>query len=307
VIQLTYPFQFSQLPKQVLAIGDFDGVHLGHQKVIGDALHIARNNHVPVGIMTFDPHPREILGQDKYEYLLTPLSQKIELIEQLGVDYLYIVHFTEQFATFSADFFIEQVLNNMNLHTVVIGFDFKFGHRGMGNVVFLQNYQNKHFAVHVVQPHLELEEKVSSTRIRGLLEKGYIEEIPQLLGRFYDLLGIVEHGDGRGRTIGFPTANLALDGSYILPKLGVYAVRVFVRNKKHLGIVNIGVRPTFRVEPTKTNIEVHLLDFNEDLYNEQMRIELMGFIRPEQKFNDVDSLVNQIHIDINQVKKRFAL
>ncbi len=307
VIYLNYPFNKIDYPRQILAIGDFDGVHLGHRKVIGQAVETARDLGIASAIMTFHPHPREVLGQQKYEYLLTPFSHKLHLLSELDVDFLYVVTFNETFAEVSAEQFIADILGQMNLHTVVIGFDFTFGHRGRGNADFLRTMPNTSFHVQVVDPHVFETEKVSSTRIRSLLATGDVTGIPALLGRYYDMTGVVQHGDGRGRKIGFPTANLELDGSYIFPKLGVYAVYAVVKNTMYPAIVNIGVRPTFLSEKTPANVEVHLLDFDQDLYGEIMTIRLVHFLRSEQKFAGIEELVQQIVLDIKQVRQLFHL
>jgi riboflavin kinase/FMN adenylyltransferase len=228
------------------------------------------------------------------------------LLAELDVDYLYVVSFDETFAKVTHEQFVLDILEQMNLHTVVVGFDFTFGHQGKGNAEFLRNFNSLSFSVAVVEPHLYSAEKVSSTRIRQLLAEGNVSSIPTLLGRHYNLIGAVRHGDGRGRNIGFPTANLELDGSYIFPKLGVYAVHATVNDKRYQAIVNIGVRPTFLAEPVIANVEVHLLDFDGDLYGETMSIELIQFIRAEQKFNGVDQLIEQIHCDIEVTRKLFS-
>lgn len=315
VISIRYPsdqtvesFDFSSIAaEQVLAIGDFDGVHLGHREVIGQAVQLAESLGVLSAIMTFDPHPREVLGQQKYEFLLTPFVHRKQLLAELNVDILYIVEFNVQFASLTAAQFIEEVLNRMKLRAVVIGFDFTFGHRGLGNAEYLKAYANQSFAVHITEPHLFDGQKVSSTRIRKHLADGSVTDIPPLLGRPYDLIGKVDYGDGRGRQLGFPTANLTLDGSYILPTLGVYAVHADVNGERHIGVVNIGVRPTFRVDPPTTNIEVHLLDFDGDLYGSTMKIELLHFLRAEKKFASVEQLVAQIREDISTTRRLLRL
>jgi riboflavin kinase/FMN adenylyltransferase len=305
VIHISHPFQNPFEEAKVMAIGDFDGVHLGHQKVIGDAHQIARQQGVATAMMTFHPHPREILGLQKYEYLLTPFSHRIRLLEALDVDYLYIISFNESFAKLSADEFIQDVLEKLNITTVVIGFDFKFGYRGQGTAQYLTELIDKSFQVHIIEPYLQDNLKVSSTRIRQHLEFGEVAHLPQLLGRYYDMIGTVESGDGRGRSIGFPTANLQLDGTYIFPKLGVYAVRVYVNHKKWHGVMNIGTRPTFYDDAAIANVEVHLLDFSGDLYGELMRVELVDFIRSETRFAAVDQLIQQIHLDIEHARAIF--
>jgi riboflavin kinase/FMN adenylyltransferase len=308
VVHLSYPFSLQLSTHTVLAIGDFDGVHLGHQKVIERAVSLAKNHQSQAAVMTFHPHPREILGLQKYESLLTPFAHKLDLLHDLEIDVLYVVEFNKTLAQVSAEQFFHEVLCQFQLKAVVIGFDFTYGHRGLVTASHLRELAEKNdaFQVEIIQPYILNGDKVSSTRIRNHLETGDVIEIPELMGRAYDMIGIVRHGDGRGRKLGFPTANLELDGCYIFPKLGVYAVRAIVDDHTYQAVVNIGVRPTFLDDPEHANVEVHLLDFNGDLYDRTLKIELIEYLREERKFNGVEQLVQQIKADIAKARTIFS-
>ncbi|MFD2613052.1 bifunctional riboflavin kinase/FAD synthetase [Paenibacillus gansuensis] len=305
IIHLGFPLDRALLPsdssRQVLAIGDFDGTHRGHQDVIRRALRIGREEQLPVAIMSFHPHPREILGLSQYGQYLTPLEEKLRLFEQMGVDTAYVVKFTPEFAKLAPETFISDMLIPMGLHTIVVGFDFNFGYRGAGSVSTLREFCLPDINVDMVPPYMAEGEKVSSTRIRNLLEKGNVSEAAELLGRPYSLYGEVVGGDQRGRTIGFPTANLKLHEPFIVPAKGVYAVRAYIGDKRFGGVMNIGVKPTF-TENTVPSLEVHLFDFDRSIYGETVRVDFLSFIRAERKFSSVQELIDQIGKDAQTAK-----
>ncbi len=309
VIHLSYPIDWASQPfpelQQVVAIGDFDGVHLGHRDVIGHALDIARLHQLPSAIMTFDPHPREVLGQAKYAHYLSPLPDRLEQFEALGVDYTYIVHFNLDFAKVSPEAFVNEVLKPMRIHTVVVGFDFTFGHRGSGTVETLRALCGDMLGVKVVRPYHLDGDKVSSTLIREQLHLGHLQAVRRLLGRHYRLTGTVVHGEKRGRLIGFPTANIEVARSYVIPRNGVYAVLMHLNTQVYRGVMNIGVKPTFEHEAIMRTLEVHLLDFDQDIYGAEVSIEIIDFIRKEEKFPSVEHLKSQIHADIVQAETLF--
>lgn len=303
IISLTYPFSGtlqSPADKQIIAIGDFDGVHCGHQEVLARAGKSAASEQIPLAIMTFDPHPRKVLGMDKYDQLLTPTSQKLEIFEKLGVKRTYLVTFNEHFMRLSPSQFVEEALIPLCPETVVVGFDFHFGFRAEGNPDRLCELSRGRFAVEVVRPY-QLEgrsSKVSSTSIREALSHGQVKEANLLLGRKYGLRGEVIHGDARGRTIGFPTANLRLTDAYLVPGNGVYAVYVLVEGETYRGVMNIGFRPTFDTGELRPSVEVHILDFSRDIYGQVIEVELVDFIRDERKFPGIDELIKQIQADV---------
>lgn len=304
---IAYPLSTEYLSgsKQVIAIGDFDGVHLGHQDVILTAKAQAEKYSCSMAIMTFDPHPREVLGQMKYSRYLAPLQKRLELFRQLAVDTVYIVRFDPKLAAVSPQDFVRHMLARLNIHTIVVGFDFTFGYKGQGTVETLREMCGSKLDVLVVKPFNLHGEKVSSTLIREHLHLGRLEQVKRLTGRDYFITGTVIHGDERGREIGFPTANVHLNEPYVLPRQGVYSVDVTVgqRQMKYRGVMNLGVRPTFyEEEDMEPTLEVHLLDFTENLYGKLIKIEFLQYLRPEEKFDSVEELIMQIRKDIDHAR-----
>jgi riboflavin kinase/FMN adenylyltransferase len=308
-IEITYPFDPANydLKPVSLAIGFFDGLHLGHQAVIQQAIQTAKEQHVPSAVMTFSPHPREVLGHTTFAGYLTPLPEKIRQLEQLGVDYMYVVHFDEQFAKVTKEQFISKMLVPMQVVAVTTGFNFTFGHRGLGTASDLLRLSKGLFAVTIVEPVIVEQSAVSSTRIRNALSVGEIGLATKLLGRAYRLQGEVVHGDKRGRQIGFLTANIAA-GRYYVPAKGVYVVRANVRGETMYGVMNVGVRPTFDSSQSQPKLEVHLLDqpTELDLYGETIAVEALHYLRNETKFSSVDALVAQIRKDEAQARAWLA-
>ena len=299
-IRLQYPHSYSKndIPNTVLALGFFDGVHLGHQQVINTAKEIANENGFQSAVMTFDPHPSAVLSRNKncVDYI-TPLNVKIDLIASLGIDILYIVEFTEEFANLLPQEFVDEYIIGLNVKHVVAGFDFSYGKLGKGTMETMPFHSRNQFTQTIINKLTTGDEKISSTRIRQTIKNGNISELPALLGRHYFVSGIVVDGDKRGRTIGFPTANIELSPDYLSPPLGVYAVKIMVRGKWYIGVCNIGVKPTFKAENTIPSIEVHIINFNENIYGEMVTIEWYSRIRSEKKFSGVTELIEQIGKD----------
>jgi riboflavin kinase / FMN adenylyltransferase len=293
--------------QQVVAIGEFDGVHAGHQEVIGRARLRAEALNVPLAIMTFHPHPREVLGQAKYAKALTPISEKLDILRSLGVHTTYVVEFNEAFSRLTPEQFVQHVLLPLKPETVVVGFDFAFGHRGSGNPDTLCELGHGRFAVEVVRPvHLD-GMKVGSTKIREYLNEGQLEQANVLLNRPYSLSGTVIQGEARGRQIGFPTANIQPSGNYVLPRNGVYAVRFWLDDKHpYDGVANIGHKPTFRADLDEPVLEVHLFDFQQSIYGREARVQFLTFLREERKFPDLESLIRQIRSDAEAARSRIA-
>ncbi len=286
------------LPPLAMALGYFDGVHLGHQQVILEAKRQAEKQGLRSAVMTFDPHPSVVLGKGaKHVKTITPLTEKISLMKELEIDYLFIVHFTTEFARLLPQEFIDQYVIGLNVKHVVAGFDFTYGSMGKGTMETLPFHSRELFTFSVVPKFTEDNEKVSSTRIRSLLKEGKMIELKALLGRFYTTSGIVVHGDKRGRTIGFPTANMDLDDEYMIPPTGVYAVKMQVNDACYHGVCNVGYKPTFNKETLKLSVEVHLFDFNKEIYGETAVIEWHRYLRKEQKFSGINELVAQIEKD----------
>lgn len=285
----------------VLALGNFDGLHLGHQAVLNKTVTMARANGTPAGVMTFEPHPRLFFKPDQDSFRLSPFRIKARLIEALGLDYLYVQNFDREFSQRSAESFVADVLGGgLGVSQIVVGYDYVFGHQRKGNVAMLQRLAPQYgFTVTSVgEMALPGGARYSSTNVRNLLKEGHPAQAAQLLGRYWEIEGRVEHGDKRGRTIGFPTANLPYR-DYLHPRKGVYAVRAGVDRGAdtvwHSGVANFGNRPTF--DKKDILLEVHLFDFAEDLYAKHLRVALVDFLRPEMKFDGLEALKAQIAAD----------
>ena len=300
VIHLKFPHQLEAAKGPFsMAIGFFDGVHLGHQQVIKHAIATASELNVKSAVMTFDPHPSIVLGGRKEQvFYITPLQQKLDTLEKLGVDTTFVVNFTSDFAKLSPESFVETFIKNMNVVHVTAGFDFSFGAFGKGNMDMMQSLSNGDYGVTVIDKCADATEKISSTRIRQALNDGDMELAHTLLGRAFEVPGIVVHGDKRGRTLGFPTANVQhMDGCFI-PTTGVYAVRILVQNVWYNGVCNVGYKPTFKDPNNKQlSIEVHIFDFNKNIYGEEVVVGWYKRIRSERKFNGIDELIAQIELD----------
>jgi len=287
-----------------IAIGHFDGVHKGHQQVISKAVSTAQANGLASAVMTFDPHPKAILGQgQQYVQCITPLSTKTSLFEQLGVDYVFIVKFDSNFSKITPDEFVTNILQTLHVANVVVGFDFRFGVGGSGNAEIMKQLCEPSVQVDVIEAYTIDEVKVSSTVIRECLESGDIKRANHLLGRYFEVEGTVVQGDQRGRTIGFPTANLRLHAPYITIRLGVYAIIAHLGNNKYYGVMNHGMKPTFYEKDIVPVMEAHLFDFSDDIYGEKMTIEVVQFLRSERKFDGIASLIEQLQLDADQAMK----
>jgi len=291
----------------VVALGNFDGLHLGHQQVIGAALDRAREKGVPTTVMTFEPHPRAYFTPNQDAFRLSPFRIKARLIEAMGVDCLYVQRFDAAFSSHTADDFVDEFLiKGLDVSHVVTGYDYVFGNKRGGNAAFLkQRAEAAGFGVTAVEEfRIDASAQVSSTAIREFLVEGECHKAAELLGRYWEVAGRVEHGDQRGRHLGFPTANLPM-GAYIHPRQGVYAVRAGIDRGPETvwydAVANFGRRPTF--DKTDVLFEVHLFDFNEDLYQRQLRVALVEFIRPEVKFDGLDSLKAQLAEDCDQARE----
>lgn len=285
----------------VLALGNFDGVHPGHQRVIGEARRIAGTLGAPASVMTFDPHPRRFFKPDDRKFELTPVASKIRQIEALGVEVLFLMHFDREFASIPAESFITDVLaGGVKARHVVVGYDYVFGKGRTGDTALLERVGRAHgLGVTVVAAVKSATGDIyASTTIRDHLREGRVAEAARLLGRPWEIEGAVLHGDERGRQIGFPTANVD-PGEYVTPAFGVYAIWAgIVQNGAtdwHKGVVNIGRRPTFAGQGI--TVEAHIFDYAGDLYDRTLRVALVDHIRPEMKFDGIESIRRQITAD----------
>lgn len=281
----------------VVTSGSFDGLHLGHQKIIHRINKIAKKNDGESVIFTFNPHPRHFIFPEKKFELLTSIDEKTEIFKGLGVDHLIIQPFNKDFANISSKAFINEYLETLiGTKHLVIGYDHKFGKNREGSFDYLNKHKSQYrFTIEEISKKDIDDTTISSTSIRSLLKEGNIRLVNTLLGRPYSITGTVVEGQKIGRTISFPTANLAVSKEKLIPKDGAYAVHVIFDNKCHKGMLNIGVRPT--VSGTNTSIEVNIFDFDKDLYNTSITIELIDKLRDEKKFNSINELKSQLEKD----------
>ncbi|MBO8137045.1 MAG: bifunctional riboflavin kinase/FAD synthetase [Desulfotomaculum sp.] len=284
----------------VVGLGNFDGVHVGHQKLTKKVVSEARKIAGTAVIFTFNPHPLSVLDPQNDPPKLLTQQSKEELMGRLGIDVVLSIPFDIEFAKITPKEFIEKVLyQEMAVREVVVGYNFSFGSRGEGNVETLRQYASRYnYTLHVIPPVTINKRVVSSTVIRKMIMDGDVETAGRFLGYAPFIKGIVVTGDKRGSTIGFPTANIDLDDKILTPANGVYSVHVDVGDDIYLGVANIGTKPTFNNNEVKRNLEVHLLDFNGDLYGQQITVKFLRRLRREQKFNSVNELVAQIQRDI---------
>lgn len=297
-IYLEYPInQELEQKDTVVALGYFDGVHLGHQTVIQTAKSIAEKNGWLTAVMTFHPHPAIVLGKADRIPAITPLFEKEKIIKELGVDILYVVTFNEAFSKLSPQQFVDEYLIDLSVKHVVAGFDYTYGRYGKGTMQTMPEHSRGKFEVTTIEKVEKNNVKISSTLIRSLISEGNVEVLPEYLGRFYEMTGHVVTGEQRGRTIGFPTANLSVSSEYVVPKTGVYAVKVKYKGKIYNGILNLGFKPTFHEQLSEPTIEVHIFDFDQNIYGEHLTIEWRKRLRDEKKFSSVDDLIKQIHED----------
>ncbi len=290
--------------KLVIGLGNFDGVHLGHQKLIGSLVDKAWSIGGTPAVFTFVPHPMVVLNPDKAPPMLLPLDVKRKMFAQLGIEVLIWIPFTRDFSRMSPQDFIIAVLHkHLAVHTVFVGYNYTFGHMGRGTPELLKEYgQSLGFAVEVIDPVTVDGQPVSSTLIRSLLSDGEIAKARKYLGYCPLLEGEVVCGEKRGNTLGFPTANLEIDSNLLVPANGVYSVKARVDNNVFMGVANIGVKPTFHGHASGRTVEVHLLDFSGNLYGKKMTVYFLRRLREERKFASVRELVEQIQRDINEVR-----
>lgn len=285
----------------MVTIGTFDGVHIGHQKVIARLKEFAQEHGGESVIFTFYPHPRLVTRPEESDLrLLSTLEEKKKLFAKSGIDHLIIFPFTKSFADLRYSEFVKQILiEKMKLHCLVVGYDHRFGKNREGSYEYLKECASQYgFKIEKLEALLIDEANVSSTRIRKDLQEGEIEKANRYLGYSYTLHGTVVEGERVGRKLGFPTANIeASDPHKLIPGYGVYAVEVMLDNKKYQGMLNIGTRPTFNKNADNRSIEVHIFDFEGDIYKKEITLIFIGKIREEQKFNGIEALTEQLKKD----------
>ena len=285
----------------VIAIGNFDGIHLGHQKVINEARKKARKNKLPLGIMTFEPVPVMFFNSKIKNHRINSLDQKKTQLKRFKLDFLIIIKFNKNFSSLTAEQFIKKIINNKTkCKFLYVSKNFKFGYKRQGSVKILKKYEKLYNYKSLITKTYKINKKIiSSSLIRKKIAAGKIKEINKLLNREWSINGKVIKGQKRGRKIGFPTCNIKLN-DYIVPRLGVYAVKVKGSKFNKKGIANIGYRPTFNGQ--NLLLETNIFGINKNLYNKEISISFKKFIRPEKKFKNLEHLKKQIKIDIKKAK-----
>jgi len=286
----------------VIAVGNFDGLHLGHQKVINEAKQKAKKYKLPFGVMTFEPVPVMFFSKKKNDHRINSLQQKKAQLKKFKLDFLIIIKFDKKFSSMTAEDFIEKVIyNKTKCKYLYVSKNFKFGFKRKGNLRTLKKFEKIFYYKNIItSPYKKNNKIISSTFIRKKIREGKIELVNKLLNRQWCVEGRVVKGKKRGRKIGFPTCNMRLD-SYVIPKLGVYAVKVNGNNFNKSGIANIGYRPTFNGQSLL--LETNIFGINKNLYNRVLGVSFKKFIRPEKKFKNLKHLKKQIILDIKQAKK----
>ena len=283
----------------IITIGTFDGVHLGHQEIFNVLINKSKNNRCRSFVITFEPHPRMVIQPNSDLKLLTTFDEKVKILEEMGIDNLLVIPFTKEFSQLtSEEFFRQYILDGIGIKKMVIGYDHHFGKGRDGDEQKIRELGAlNNFEVQKTEAVTIIETVVSSSKIRHALSEGEVKTAAQMLGRDYSFAGKVVVGDKRGRELGFPTANIQLENELKqIPKNGVYAVKVFLEERIFNGVMNIGLRPTFK--DTKIVLsEVHILNFNEDIYGKRISVEFIDRIRDEKKFGSKEELIKQIEID----------
>ncbi|ABO50471.1 FMN adenylyltransferase / riboflavin kinase [Desulforamulus reducens MI-1] len=288
-------------PNIIVALGNFDGIHLGHQRLIGEAVAVARRTNGTAAVLTFEPHPLMVLKPEMAPAMLLDQESKQRIMAELGVDILILLPFTQELAHLSPEEFLKEILvKEMNVRGIVVGYNYSFGYKGSGTSEDLRSYALEYgYSLSVIPPVKVGEQVVSSTLIRNKLAEGDVIAAKRYLGYYPFTEGIVVTGDRRGgNALGFPTANIDCPDGMMVPAKGVYSVHVELDGETYLGVANVGTKPTFHGNNPRTNIEVHLLDFCGDIYGKKIKVQYIRKLRDEKKFNSVHDLINQIQADV---------
>lgn len=303
-MQHIYGLQGANVDSVCLSIGSFDGVHLGHQKIIKKLTTGAKEAGVPAAVLTFYPHPSVVLRGPRNSFYITTPEEKAAFLGELGIDLVVTYPFTKQVAQLTAEEFVGQLHQHLGIKQLWVGYDFSLGRDREGNFQVLQQIgRTLGFNVHEVSALSLADQVVSSSRIRRLLEAGEVEQSAHLLGRTFKLRGEVVSGEERGRKLGFPTANLSIAKERVVPGAGVYACLADYNGKTYRAVTNVGVRPTFEVEPVAPRVEAHLLGFEGDLYGKEISLSFEARLRGERRFQSVDALIAQIRADIEKAQE----
>lgn len=300
IISIRHPYDSTQIPSDdvVMVLGFFDGVHQGHKRVIQAGKKIAEEKGLKLAVMTFNQHPSIVFQKIEPHAMkyLTSLKQKEERMAELDIDILYVIDFTSDFAKLPPQAFVDQYIVGLHGKVAVSGFDYTYGPRDIADIAHLPEYAQDRFDIVTVQKEELDGEKISSTRIREMMESGKMEEVTELLGYVYETEGTVVHGDARGRELGFPTANIRVKSTVRLPRIGVYAVQIKIGETWYVGMGSIGHNDTFG-EGRELTVEVYILDFKKDIYGEQVVVRWNHYLRDQVKFDSAAKLIEQLKQD----------
>ncbi|MDU1643232.1 bifunctional riboflavin kinase/FAD synthetase [Peptoniphilus harei] len=286
----------------VIALGNFDGVHKGHMELINKAVARADDLNIKSSILLFNEHTDNLIKVGKKD-IITTNQTKFEILENLGVDIIYLINFTREFMAYTPKMFLKDFLaDNLKIRGVVVGYDYTYGFKKSGDVDFLLENKDLFDTIDVINQISSHGEKISSTLIRNLIEEGKIKEANELLSRPYKLIGEIIHAKGLGKKMGYPTANLKLIDNFVIPRYGVYDTDIIINGERFKASTNIGTNPT--VEHDGIKIEAHILDFDRDIYGEIVELELLDFVRPELKFDSIEELFDQIAKDVLVTRNR---
>lgn len=292
-------FEAKQDNPIALTIGNFDGVHLGHQKILQQLRAVASEKGLASAVMTFSPHPSQFFCP-KNDFLISTDQQKLALLEKAGIDEVYLIPFNQDFAQLTPQLFIDKLINVLKVRYLLVGDDFRFGYQGKGDFSLLTKVADSGaFELARIETQCHANRRISSSRIRQLISEADFVNAASLLGYSYSFMGVVEHGRKLGRTFGFPTANLGIDDAILLPQ-GVFAVKVLLNDEMYFGVCNIGIKPT--VDGEKRSVEVYLFDFNQAIYDETLIVTPLQKLRDEMKFTSLEALKRQIATDVAKAK-----
>jgi riboflavin kinase/FMN adenylyltransferase len=292
----------------VYALGNFDGVHLGHKEIIAKVINISNLKNIPSGVLIFDPHPRNFFNPKLDDFILSDINTRSYLLEKTELDFLGILKFDDFMSNLSPREFVEKIIKNrVGVSHLIVGYNFRFGKNRDGDVNILSKICSEfNIDLTIIKQVKNMELTISSSKIREAIEDLDFKKVKKIVGDYWKIVGKVTEGDKRGREIGFPTANIMMN-NIIKPNFGVYAVKVEYNNNSFNGIANFGVRPTFDKTESLPILEVHLFDFSDNLYGKEIIISFVDFIRKEKKFNGLESLKSQIQLDINIAKDLLGL
>lgn len=309
-IYLRHPYDISKIIQEpiVIALGYFDGVHLGHQRVIKMAVNEARLRGIKAAVMTFSQHPKIVYQKmnPKEMFYLSANPRKEELFEQMGLDIMYMIDYTFDFGSQSPQAFVDNYLVALNVEVVVAGFDYTYGKRDIANMQTLPEHAKGRFEIIEVPELILHQKKIGSSSIKTLIEEGKMDIANEELGYIYQTSGVVIHGDKRGRLLGYPTANILTNELELIPAVGVYAVEIEIHGHWYIGMASIGYNITFEAN-RKMTCEVYILDFNQTIYGESVKIKWHHYLRPELKFDGVEGLIAQLDQDLIDTKAYFNI